>query len=32
VDVERIWREAPEGIASLREYAAAIARFIEPAP
>jgi uncharacterized protein YutE (UPF0331/DUF86 family) len=32
VDVERIWREAPEGIASLREYAAAIARFIQPAP
>jgi uncharacterized protein YutE (UPF0331/DUF86 family) len=32
VDVERIWREVPEGLASLREYAAAIARFIQLAP
>jgi uncharacterized protein YutE (UPF0331/DUF86 family) len=32
VDFERIWREVPEGLASLRKYAAAIARFIQPAP
>ncbi len=32
VDFERIWREVPEGVASLRKYTAAIARFILPAP
>jgi uncharacterized protein YutE (UPF0331/DUF86 family) len=32
VDTERIWREVPDGILALREYAAAIARFIAPAP
>ena len=32
VDVERIWREVPDGVATLRAYAGAIARFIEPRP
>ncbi|HUE87441.1 MAG TPA: DUF86 domain-containing protein [Vicinamibacterales bacterium] len=32
VDFERIWREVPEGLASLRKYTTAIARFIQPAP
>jgi uncharacterized protein with HEPN domain len=32
VDFEPIWREVPQGIDSLRQYAAAIARFIQPAP
>ena len=31
VDVERIWREVPDGITILREYAGAIARFLAPA-
>jgi uncharacterized protein YutE (UPF0331/DUF86 family) len=28
VDVERLWREAPVGVASLREYASAIAEYL----
>jgi len=32
VDLDRIWREVPDGVAALRAFAAAIAAFIEPPP
>ena len=30
VDAARIWREAPEGVETMRQYAAAIAAWIDP--
>jgi uncharacterized protein YutE (UPF0331/DUF86 family) len=32
VDFERIWRETPDGVAAMREFAAAIAAYIGKYP
>jgi uncharacterized protein YutE (UPF0331/DUF86 family) len=32
VDVERVWKETPNGVATLREFAGAIARYLGTQP